>query len=488
MSSLKKQGFKAFIWDFFGKITTHGMSFIVSIFLTRLLEPSDFGLIAMAMVVIGIASIFTDIGLGGALIQRKNVNSIHFSSVFYFNIFIGLILTIITYFFSSEISKFYNNSQITFLIKILSILFILNSFSSIQEVILRKELKFDILTKINLISAFISGIIGIILAFLGAGLWSLVTQVLTQRILYTIFIWSANNWRPKLEFSWKALRQLWGYGFRMFLSGLLDKIYSQIDTIIIGKQFQPAILGYFNRAKSLNKMIITYSSSSLVSVLFPILSKVQNDLPRFINIVIKSFGIINFITFMLIGGMYVISHEIILLLYGEKWLQSVYYFKLLILSGFAYPISALLVNVLSSRGNSKAFLRLEIYKKLIGTISLIVLCYYGIKMFLYALIIQEFINGYILNIFYVAKEISISPFKFYKMIFTQIVIAIISVILTLLIFKNIELSVIILLIAKGILFIILYIVLNYLFKAPSYIYFMEQFNPILQKILLRKYK
>lgn len=488
MSSLKKQGFKAFIWDFFGKITTHGMSFIVSIFLTRLLEPSDFGLIAMAMVVIGIASIFTDIGLGGALIQRKNVNSIHFSSVFYFNIFIGLILTIITYFFSSEISKFYNNSQITFLIKILSILFILNSFSSIQEVILRKELKFDILTKINLISAFISGIIGIILAFLGAGLWSLVTQILTQRILYTIFIWSANNWRPKLEFSWKALRQLWGYGFRMFLSGLLDKIYSQIDTIIIGKQFQPAILGYFNRAKSLNKMIITYSSSSLVSVLFPILSKVQNDLPRFINIVIKSFGIINFITFMLIGGMYVISHEIILLLYGEKWLQSVYYFKLLILSGFAYPISALLVNVLSSRGNSKAFLRLEIYKKLIGTISLIVLCYYGIKMFLYALIIQEFINGYILNIFYVAKEISISPFKFYKMIFTQIVIAIISVILTLLIFKNIELSVIILLIAKGILFIILYIVLNYLFKAPSYIYFMEQFNPILQKILLRKYK
>lgn len=488
MSSLKKQGFKAFIWDFFGKITTHGMSFIVSIFLTRLLEPSDFGLIAMAMVVIGIASIFTDIGLGGALIQRKNVNSIHFSSVFYFNIFIGLILTIITYFFSSEISKFYNNSQITFLIKILSILFILNSFSSIQEVILRKELKFDILTKINLISAFISGIIGIILAFLGAGLWSLVTQVLTQRILYTIFIWSANNWRPKLEFSWKALRQLWGYGFRMFLSGLLDKIYSQIDTIIIGKQFQPAILGYFNRAKSLNKMIITYSSSSLVSVLFPILSKVQNDLPRFINIVIKSFGIINFITFMLIGGMYVISHEIILLLYGEKWLQSVYYFKLLILSGFAYPISALLVNVLSSRGNSKAFLRLEIYKKLIGTISLIVLCYYGIKMFLYALIIQEFINGYILNIFYVAKEISISPFKFYKMIFTQIVIAIISVILTLLIFKNIELSVIILLIAKGILFIILYIVLNYLFKALSYIYFMEQFNPILQKILLRKYK
>ncbi len=488
MSSLKAQGTKAFIWDFMGKMATYGTGFVVSIFLARLLEPSDFGLVAMMMVIISIAGIFSDVGLGGALIQRQRVRPIHYSSVFYFNIFVGLLLALLTYFSAPMISEFYGNEQLLPLAEVLSLLFVINAFSSVQNARLRKDLNYALLAKVSFISSLVSGTIGISLAFLGAGVWSLVAQALSMGVVYNILIWSTANWMPGMIFSWKALVQLWGYGFRMFLSGFLNTVYTQLDFIIIGKLFAPATLGFFERAKSLHGMAMQYSSSSLMAVLFPVLSKVQKDLPRFQNIVLKSLGIISFVTFVVIGGLYLISHELIVLLYGQKWLPSIYYFKILILSGFAYPVSALLVNVLSSRGNSKAFLRLEIYKKLIGSISLIVLYFFGIEMFLYALIVQAFINGYILNILYASREISVPFIKFSKPLITQAVIAVVSVTLTTLFFKGIAFSDIIMILIKGTLFLVLYVGFSYLFKTSSFRYFLEQTMPLIRKKLVKRSK
>jgi len=309
MNSLKAQGGKAFLWDLFGKMATHGMGFVVTIFLARLLEPSDFGLIAMVMVVIGMASVFTDVGLGGALIQRRKVRPIHYASVFYFNIVVGFFLTLITYFSAPWISEFYNNAQLLPLAQVMALSFAINAFSSVQSTRLRKELNYALLTRIGLISSLSSGVLGISLALWGAGVWSLVAQTLTMGIVYNIFIWSAANWKPSLEFSWKALTQLWGFGFRMFLSGMLEAIFTNLDFLIIGKLFPPATLAYFQRAKSLNGMAVQYSSGSLIAVLFPVLSKVQKDLPRFQSIVIKGFGIISFVIFFLLGSLYLVSEE-----------------------------------------------------------------------------------------------------------------------------------------------------------------------------------
>lgn len=487
MATLKQQGTTAFIWDFFGKMATHGMSFVVSIFLARLLEPSDFGLIAMVMVIIGIAYIFTDIGLGGALIQRRRVRPIHYSSVFYFNIFVGLLLTLLTYFSASFISEFYNNEQLLPLVQIMSLSFILGALSSVQSTRLRKELNYTLLTKINLTSSLISGAIGILLAFLGAGVWSLVTQLLSMRIIYNILIWTAAKWVPDLAFSWKALTQLWGFGFRMFLSGILDAIFTRLDFLIIGKLFPPATLGYFQRAKALNGMVVQYSSGSLMTVLFPVLSKVQNDLPRFQNIIIKSLGIIIFVVFLLLGGLYLISEELIVLLFSEKWLPSVEIFKILILSGFGYPISALLVNILSSRGNSKAFLRLEIYKKMISTINFVVLYYWGINVFLYGLIVTSILSV-ALNILFASHEVKLSFLSFVKPIIVQMGITIIAVILTVFITKNIESMDIIMIIIKGSAFTLLYVLLNYMMKTSSFEYFLDQLMPIVRKKLEKRIK
>ena len=480
MSTLKQQGSKAFIWDFFGKMATHGMGFVVSIFLARLLEPSDFGLIAMVMVIVGMATVFTDVGLGAALIQRRKIRSIHYSSVFYFNIVVGLLLTVITYFSAPWISEFYNSTALIPLVQVMSFSFIIGAFSSVQSTRLRKELNYALLTKIGLISSLVSGVVGISLAFWGAGVWSLVVQTLLMGVVYNLIIWKAGQWKPTLAFSWKALTQLWGFGFRMFLSGMLDAIFTRIDFLIIGKLFPAETLGYFQRAKSLNGMVVQYSSGSLMAVLFPVLSKVQNDLSRFQNIIMKSLGIICFITFLLLGGLYLVSEELIVLLFSDKWLPSVDFFKILILSGFAYPISALLVNVLSSRGNSKSFLRLEIYKKSIASVNFIMLYFYGIDIFLYGLIVQA-VLGVSLNILFASREVNLPFFIFVKPIVTQMFITVTAVVLTLGITKNIESIDIIMLILKGGVFTLVYGLINFIFKTSSWVYFLEQIMPIISK-------
>lgn len=481
MENLRVQGTKAFIWDYFGNMAINGVSFVVTIFLARLLEPADFGLIAMIMVIIGIATVFTDVGLGSALIQRRRVHPAHYYSVFYFNIFAGLFLTLITYFSAILVSEFYENKELLSLTQVMSLLFVINAFSSVQRTRLRKELNYSLLTKIGLVSSLISGAVGVSLALFGAGVWSLVAQTLSASIIYNILIWSAGHWKPMFKFSWKALTQLWGFGFRMFLVGLLDAIYNSLDYLIIGKLFSPATLGFYQRAKSLNMMAIQYTSGSLMSVLFPVLSKVQNDLPRFQNIIIKALGIISFVVFLLFGSLYLIAEELIIILFSDKWLPSVEYFKILVFSGFAYPINALLVNVLSSRGNSKAFLRMAIYKKSIAFTNLGIGFLFGIKGFLYGLIIVAVISTSI-TIFMASRESSIAILEFYKLIFAQVLIATLSLLIILPLEELLPSLTVFSLLFKLVLYSVIYILLNYLFRTLSYKYFLEQFLPFIKQL------
>lgn len=487
MDNLKAQGTKAFIWDFFGKVATHGMAFVVTIFLARLLEPSDFGLVAMVMVIIGIASIFSDVGLGGALIQRSRVHKIHYASVFYFNMGMGVLLALLTYLSAPFISNFYNNPQLLIMTQVMSISFILGSLSSVQTTRLRKELNYALLTKISFISSLISGSLGVFLAFNGAGVWSLIAQHLTQGIVYNILIWSKKHWMPTLEFSWKALIQLWGFGFRMFLSGLLDAIFTRLDYLIIGKLFPPAILGYFQRAKSLNNVVVQYTSGSLMAVMFPVLSKVQNDLPRFQNIILRSLGVISLITFFLLGTLYLVAEELIVLLFSDKWLPSVDYFQILVLSGFAYPVSAVLVNILSSRGNSKAFLRLEIYKKLISTVNFIILYYLGIHAFLYGLIVQA-ILGVGLNIQFASRELQLPFFRFANLIIIQMLIALVSVVFIQFMMQGFSFTSIISFILETAIFSSLYIFFNVILKTTSFIYLVDEIKLMVTTKFRKDYK
>ncbi len=482
MSDLKTKGLQAFIWDLFGKLGTHGSSIIVTIVLARLLEPSDFGLIAIVMVIVSLAAIFSDIGLGGALIQRKRLHQIHYSSVFFFNILAGSCLTLLTFVSAPWISDFYNNEQLLPIVQVTAFLFIISALHAVQTVILKKELKFQLLTKVNLSASIMSGIIGIGLAFWGAGVLSLVAQLVSREIFINIFIWSKTHWIPKIAFSFKTLKQLWSYGFNMFITEMLDTVFEKADYLIFGRLFPAATLGFFHQAKQLNQFVIEYTAGSLMSVLFPVLSKIQNDLFKFKRVVIKSTGIISFITFLLLGGLYLVADELIVLLLGKKWESSVFYFKIILLSGFAYPISALMVNVLSSRGKSRDFLRLEIYKKIIQSVNLYNLLAFGIHAFLYSLIVFPFL-GTSLNIWFATRELGLTFISIVKPIVIQMLITISLVLSIQLMLSDLNLNSFLMMLIEGILFLIALVLINLIFKTQSFTYIREQFESVL--LLLR---
>lgn len=481
MSDLKSRGTKAFFWDFIGKFAKNGISFIVMIILARLLEPSDFGHIAMIMVVVALTQIFADVGLASALIQRRHLKIIHYSSVFYFNLFSATLLSLALYFSAPLIGNFYQCSDLTPITQVMSVAFIIDALASVQNAALKKELNYALMTQSNLLSALVSGILGILFAYLSYGVWSLVIQILSQKLLYTLLVWIRSSWKPSPLFSVKALVQLWGFGFRIFLSNILETLFSRLDYLLIGKLFSPSILGFFQQATALNSIVVQYSSGSLMAVLFPILSKVQKDLLLFQNIVRKTYGIIVFIVFLLMGALYIGSDELILLLFGPKWEPTVHYFKILVLSGFAYPISALLVNILSSRGKSKAFLKLEIYKKIIFSLNFINLYFNGIILFLYGLIAAS-ILGVLLNIYVAAKEINFSVGTFIQPAILHAVITFLAVAGVVWWNPHPFNSMVCGLILQEIIFICLYFSLSFLTKSTALRYTFDQINPIIQTI------
>lgn len=480
MSTLKSQGISAFIWHFSGKLGAQGIAFIVSIFLARLLEPAEFGLVAMVSVIIGMAQIFTNIGLGGALIQRKRVLPVHYSSVFYFNISIAALLSLLTFFSAQLIADFYNNDQLVTLTHVMSISFLITAFSSVQSTKLRREMKFPLLTKIRITSGLISGIIGVVLAIYGAGVWSLVALSLSSGIIYNILIWITSKWAPSLLFSFKALMQLWGFGSRMFIAVLLDTFISRLDILFIGKMYAPATLGFYQRARALNTMVVQYSSGTLIPVLFPALSKVQNELPQFQNIIVKTFGIVNFVVFLLLGGLYLVSEELIVLLFTEKWLPSVEYLKILLMSGFGIPVGAVLITVLSSRGNSKAFLRLEIYKKSLFAANLSIIFLIGIEGYLYGLVLVSAIS-LCMDILFASREIKLPMRIFFKPVITQLIVSVTVVMCIVVIQQSMVMPDIVALLFKGSLFVFLYLLLSRLFQTSSYRYSYEQLAPVIKR-------
>lgn len=485
VSDLKAKGMRAFVWEFSGKLATHGMSFVISIFLARLLEPSEFGLIAMVMVVVGLAEIFVEMGLGTALIQRRRVMPVHYSSVFIYNMLIGAVLTLLLYVSAPKLADFFNNSDLIALMKTLSFLFLIGAASSVQIVKQRKELNFSLLTRMGLVASIFSGIAGIALAYYGAGVWSLVVQVMLQRTIYGILLWLVGGWRPGLGFSIKALMQLWSFGFRMFIAGFIDTVFYRLDSLIIGKLFTPAVLGYYNRAKSLEQMVITYSSGSLVIVLFPLLSKVQQDMDRYRAIIFKLLGIILFVTLYLLGVLYLVADELVILLFGDQWGQTIVYFKLILLSGFGYPVSSLLVTILSSRGNSKAFLQLEIYKKALFTLNFMIAFTWGVEGYLYGVLIATVIGVY-LNIVFISKELLISVRKFTVPIVLQCTLTVAAVFIVWIVNQSSTYGYFPMLLIKAIEYSVLYYLFNKLLRTTSLKYFISEAISLYNSIVKRR--
>ncbi len=407
MESLKQKTVTGVLWSSIDNFAVQGITFIVGIILARLLEPKEFGLIGMVTIFIALAEAFINGAFSESLIRKKDCTQNDYSTVFYYNLAVGILFFIILYFSASAISRYFDEPQLKKILRVLSIVLILGSFGIIQNTILRKRVDFKLLTKISLVSSIVSGIIAIVMAYKGMGIWSLVALRLMKEAFNSILLWIWNRWRPGFIFSKVSFKELFGFGSKLLLSGLLDALFRNIYFPVIGKYFSAAELGYYTRANAFSTFPAQNINSVINRVAYPVLAHVQDDheiLKQGYRRLVKS---VMLIVFPVMLGLAATAEPVVIILIGEKWRQSILYLQILCFAGMLFPLHALNLDILQVVGRSDLILRLEIIKKAL-TVPVIVLgILFGIRIMILGLVINSF-AAYYINSFWTGRLINYS--------------------------------------------------------------------------------
>lgn len=399
--SLKHKTVKGVGWSFADNISSSGVSFLVGLVLARLLTPAEYGIMAMIAIFIAISNSIIDSGFSNALIRKTDIKRIDYNTVFFFNLVVGVILYVLLYFCAPSISSFFNEPILIPVTRVIGLVLIINSLGIIQRTIMVREIDFRTQTKISLIASLSSGGIGIVMAFYGYGVWSLVGQQVSRQLLNTVFLWLYSAWRPVCEFSADSFKCLFGFGSKLLLSGLLDTLYKNIYYIVIGRFYSSAQLGQYTRAEQFNTIFSSNLTSVVQRVSYPVLSSIQDEPERLREAYRRVIKTTMLISFACMLGLAAVAKPLILLLIGEKWLVSVSYLQIICFAGMLYPLHAINLNILQVKGRSDLFLKLEIIKKIIAVIPIFLGIMYGIEYMLWGSVLISFI-AYFLNSYYSA--------------------------------------------------------------------------------------
>lgn len=429
MNTLKAKIFSSLIWKFLERGGTQGVQFILQLFLARLLTPKDYGTVALITVFIAILTVFVQSGFNTALIQKKDIDEEDISSVFYISLFIATIMYAILWIFAPTIANFYKILELTSIVRAMGLVLFLNTFNSIQNAIVSRNMEFKRLFSSSLGAIIISGILGIILAYRGFGVWSLVYQQLMNQFSICIILWFTVKWRPKLLFSIKKVKKLFSFGGKLLCSSLIDTVYRELVNLIVGKVYSPAMLGYYNRGDQFPKVIVSNFNGSIQLVIFPALASVQHDKVRVKEIMRRAIMMSSYIVFPAMIGLIVISEPMIKLVLTERWLPCVPYLRIFCLSYALWPIHTANLQAINAIGRSDIFLKLEIIKKIIGVSIIIVTSRYSPYVMaigtVFSGIISSFINSYpnkkLLNYSYIEQIKDITPSIFISIIMGSVV-------------------------------------------------------------------
>ena len=422
-SSLKSKTTIALFWSFTERISQMGIQFVISIILARLLLPEDYGVIGMIIIFMAIAQSFIDSGFGSALIQKKDVNHTDKCSVFYFNIFIAFIVAGLLCLAAPSIASFFNQPILTPITRIMSLNLIISSLGLIQSTMLIKKVDFKTQFQISMVGTSISGCAGILMAYKGFGVWSLVAHSLILHSVRTVLLWVFSKWRPTMIFSFKSLKTMFGYGSKLLLSGLINTIFNNIYFLIIGKMFSAADLGYYTRAVKLKDLPVNSLSLVVRRVTFPVFSSIHDDQQRLKNGVRKALKALVFLNFPLMIGMAVVAEPLVYVLLTDKWASCIPYVKLLCVVGLMFPLHIINLNVLKAQGRSDLFLKLEIIRKLILVIVIAISYRWGIIAIIYGQILQSII-AYCINCYYTGKILKYPLYEQLKDISPYLIISI----------------------------------------------------------------
>jgi O-antigen/teichoic acid export membrane protein len=423
LTSLKQKTISGFLWSFIDSFTNLSIQFIVGIILARLLSPKEFGLVGMLTIFIAVSQSFINSGFSQALIRKKDPSREDYSTVFYFNLAVGIVCFFVLYLCAGLIGRFFKEPQLKPLIQVLGFTLIINSFTIIQQTILTRRIDFKLQAKISIISSVVSGVVGIGMAFAGYGVWSLVIKTITMYAITSILLWFWNKWKPVLIFSIQSFKELFSFGSKLLLSGLIDTVYSNVYYLIIGKYFSAQELGYYTRADQFKTLPSSNLTSVIQRVSYPVLSSIKEDIPKLKEAYKKLIRSTMLICFVLMLGMAAIAKPMILTLIGEKWEPCVIYLQLLCFVGMFYPLHALNLNMLQVKGRSDLFLRLEIIKKSLAIPIIIIGIIWGIKVMILGMIVNTLI-AYYLNSYWSGSLIGYSFLEQIKDILPSFLLAV----------------------------------------------------------------
>ena len=405
--TLKKKAIHGVFWSASEGLGPLVVQFIVSIILARLLTPVEFGLIGMLWIFIHLGNVLVRSGFASALIQKQDATQVHYNSVFFANMTFSLVITGLMWFGAPWIATFYHQPALIALARWLSINFIFVAFGLIQVTLLRKRMDFKTHAKARLISSVGSGVIGISMALLNFGIWSLVTQFLCNTLFDSVMLWVFNRWRPSRYFSVQALRELFGFSSRVLASNVLDTIFRNLYNVVIGKLFLPSDLGYYTRANSLQQLSTKTLTDVIAKVTFPLFSEIQDDLEKIRDSFKMAIQVIALVSFPLMFGLVAAAEPLVLTLLGEKWRSAIPYLQLLSIVGLFYSLNAANLNVLLAKGRSDLYFRLEIIKKTLEVMILLVTWRWGIQTIILGQIISAAI-AYSINGYYNAQLVGYS--------------------------------------------------------------------------------
>ena len=459
------------IWRFAERFGAQVITFIVSIVLARLLVPEMYGTIALVMVFINVLQVFIDSGLGNALIQKKNADETDFSTVFYFNMFICICLYVGMYIAAPFIAQFYSNQSMTKIIRVIGIILIISGVKNVQQAYVSRNMLFKKFFFSTLGGTIFSAVIGVFLAYTGAGVWALVAQHVSNVLIDTIILWITVKWRPKLIFSFERFKVLFSFGWKLLISGLIDTFYNNLRDLIIGKKYNASSLAYYTNGQKIPGLVVGNINTAIGSVLFPTLSKEQDDKENLKQHVRRAIQVSSYVIWPVMLGIAACSKSLITVLLTEKWAPTVPFLQIAcIVCGFL-PIHTTNLQVINAIGRSDIFLKLEIIKKAIGLGVLLVSMKYGVMAIALSAILTEITSAFI-NSYPNTKLLNYSRIEQIKDVAPSFILSIVMCAIVLQM-NNLEMKAISILCIQIILGVTIYLAGSILFKFDSFNYILN---------------
>ena len=424
MAITKQSVLSNFIWKFAERCGNQLVQLLVSIVLARLLAPEAYGTISLVLVFANILQVFVDSGLGNALIQKKDADDLDFSSVFFFNLAMCLVLYTILFFCAPLIALFYEDASLTSITRVLCLTVVISGLKNVQQAYVSRTMQFRKFFFATLIGTTLSAVAGIGLAFYGFGVWALVAQRLVTICVDTIVLWMIVKWHPKLMFSWNRLKGLSSFGWKLLVSALLDVGYNNLRSLIIGKLYTEADLGYYNQGNQFPHVIVTNINASIDSILLPVMSREQEHKEQVKNMTRRAIKTSVYLMAPLMMGLAFTAEQVVSVVLTDKWLPCVPFLIIFCITYMFYPIHTANLNAMKAMGRSDLFLKLEIIKNVIGMILLLSSMWFGVMAIAYSLLVSS-VCSQIVNAWPNRKLLNYSYFDQLKDILPSILLAVV---------------------------------------------------------------